>query len=138
MYGRITTKVDKILHFVGVAIIVVSSITGLIALITVLGSGRVDFSTFFSALFIVAQGIIVGCLFIGFAGIIRLLDEIRGLCGVAVTRGLGQSTGIVPGSIDTSGGITENSDGTYTVGGKKFKTLYAAEAHLKFLEGLGK
>jgi hypothetical protein len=44
----------------------------------------------------------------------------------------------VPGSIGASGGITENPDGTYTVRGRKFKTLYAAEAHLKFLEGLGK
>jgi hypothetical protein len=44
----------------------------------------------------------------------------------------------VSGSTDASGEITENPDGTYTVRGRKFKTLFAAEAHLKFLKGMRK
>ena len=133
-----TTNVDKVLHFVGVAIIVVSSISALLGLIAVLGFGRVDFSTIFGAVISVAPEFIAGCLFIGFAAIIRLLDEIRGLGEIALRSGPGQPARAVPRNIDTSGGITENSDGTYTVGGTKFKTLYTAKAHLEFLEGLRK
>lgn len=135
MYER-TTKVDETLKVIGIAIIVLSIIGGFIVL-SIAGNSY-GAGSMFGALVSVAPGIVSGILLIGFASIIRLLDEIRGLCGTAVTHGLGPFTGIVPGSIGASGGITENPDGTYSVRGKKFKSLFAAEAHLKFLEGLGK
>jgi hypothetical protein len=135
MYER-TTKVDEVLRKLGIAVIVLGGVGGLILLATTVG--RLGIGAILATASFVFSAIISGVLLIGFAVIIRLLDEIRSLNAIALRRGPGQSTEIVPGSIGASGGITENSDGTYTVRGRKFKTLYAAEAHLKFLEGLRK
>jgi len=77
MYER-TTKVDKVLNVIGIVIIAVSALSGLIPLAISLRFGGADFLSVFSTLISMAPGLVTGCLFIGFAIIIRLLDQIRG------------------------------------------------------------
>ena len=135
MYER-TTKVDEVLRKLGIAVIALSALMGFLALLTAAGSERGG--SIFSALMFGALGTIAGTLFIGFAAIIRLLDQIRGQ-SEAMLRHLGitpAETSPVPEELPKE--IVENSDGTFTVEGKTYDTLANARAYLDLLQGMRK
>ncbi len=86
MYER-TTKVDEVLRKLGIAIIVLGSVSGIVLLAMTAGSlGVVAVLTAFSS---ILPAIISGILLIGFAAIIRLLDQIRGQ-GEVMLKHLGE------------------------------------------------
>jgi len=70
-----TTKVDKVLTIVGIVIIVLSALGGLIIL--AMTADNFSMVAAYNAISSVFPAITIGTLLIGFAAIIRLLDQIR-------------------------------------------------------------
>ena len=135
MYER-TTKVDGVLRKLGIAVIALSALFGFLALAAAAGSGHGG--PIISANMFGTLGVIAGTLLIGFAAIIRLLDQIRGQ-SEAMLRHLGITPAeTIPAAEELPKEIVKNSDGTFTVEGKTFDTVANARAYLDLLQGLRK
>jgi hypothetical protein len=87
---------------------------------------------------IAAGGIVMGCLILGFAAHLRLLDEIRMQGEIALMRDEMLGGEAVYTVDDKARGIQQVDDGTFLVEGRAFKTLAAARAYLSFLASLRK
>ncbi len=90
------------------------------------------------ALPIAIGGTVVGCLILGFAAHLRLLDEIRMQGEIALMRDEMLGGEAVYTVDDEARGIERAQDGTFLAEGRAFKTLAAARAYLGFLDSMRK
>jgi hypothetical protein len=91
------------------------------------------------ALPVAIGGTVIGCLILGFAAHLHLLDEIRMQGEVALMRDEMLGGEAVYTSDDEARGmrgIEQVHDGTFLAEGRAFKTLAAARAYLGFLSSL--
>ena len=86
----------------------------------------------------VVAGIVVGCLIIGFAAHLRVLDEIRMQGEIALMRDEVLGGELIYTTDDEARGIVQTDDGTFLAEGRAFKSLSTARAYLGFLTCLRK
>ncbi len=143
------TIIDGVLRVIGIATIVLSCLVAAAMFVTwstpypmlfkELGiDPSLRLEAVVGALPIALGGIVMGCLFLGFAAHLRLLDEIRMQGEIALMRDEMLGGEAVYTADDQARGIEQVHDGTFLAEGRAFKTLAAARAYLGFLASMQK
>ena len=143
------TVIDRVLKVIGIATIILSVLVAAMLfaagstpypmLFQELGIDRsLRVEAIVGALPIVVAGIVVGCLIIGFAAHLRVLDEIRMQGEIALMRDEVLGGELIYTTDDEARGIVRTDDGTFLAEGRAFKSLSTARAYLGFLTCLRK
>ena len=137
-----STQVDVLLKLVGCMALFGGFICALVFWPQSGGNEAVRSLLMSTAITYAMGGIIAAIFTFGFAEIIRLLDVIRAQGNTMPQSHLQPASVAANGTTNTDGdnqtthngsAIVENSDGTYSVGGRNYKSYETAQAYVDFM-----